>query len=263
MADVTPTLVDEVVPPVEETTVLSPQETPNESPSEFEALLGLQAKLHGYVLANREQLLEISNLNAELARCKLEIKDLDRNKVKHDLDQAIKIDYPLREVTKNGATLPKTQVVEGVTIVMPITSAEENAQRRLEVKARCNLMIGIPTAAARLREPVRDDLYRFVDTVERGEGSTPATIERVTKLSTTFDQETSMIYAMVERKQDDQALQRARVNRLFRDRKYHAHTARLMEGEAMASRTAWAESMDASDVACSGVIALRTDQVLT
>nr|GFB93243.1 hypothetical protein [Tanacetum cinerariifolium] len=28
MADVTPTLVDEVVPPVEETTVLSPQETP-------------------------------------------------------------------------------------------------------------------------------------------------------------------------------------------------------------------------------------------
>nr|GFB24989.1 hypothetical protein [Tanacetum cinerariifolium] len=89
MADVTPTLMDEVVPPVEETTVFSPQETPNESPSKFEALLGLQAELHGYVLANREQLLEISNLNAELARCKLEIKDLDRNKVKHDLDQAI------------------------------------------------------------------------------------------------------------------------------------------------------------------------------
>nr|GFC65336.1 hypothetical protein [Tanacetum cinerariifolium] len=39
MADVTPTLVDEVVPLVEETTVLSPQETPNESPSEFNALL--------------------------------------------------------------------------------------------------------------------------------------------------------------------------------------------------------------------------------
>nr|GFC37648.1 hypothetical protein [Tanacetum cinerariifolium] len=89
MADVTPTLVDEVVPSVEETTVLSPQETPNESPSEFKALLGLQAELHGYVLANWEQLLEISNLNAELARCKLEIKDMDRNKVKHDLDQAI------------------------------------------------------------------------------------------------------------------------------------------------------------------------------
>nr|GFC34134.1 hypothetical protein [Tanacetum cinerariifolium] len=116
-----------------------------------------------------------------------------------------------------------------------------------------------------LREPVRDDLYRFVDTVERGEGSTPAAMEvgygitdtwddsvgaiqetaptivegvnqRVTELSTTFDRETSMIYAMIEEKQDDQALQRARVNRLFRDRRFHAHTARLMKGEAKASR---------------------------
>nr|GEW94793.1 hypothetical protein [Tanacetum cinerariifolium] len=90
-------------------------------------------------------------------------------------------------------------------------------------------------ADARLWEPVKDDLYRFMDTVERGEGSTPAAMEfgygitdtwydlvgaiqetapttvegvnqRVTELSTTFDQETSMIYAMIEEKQDDQAL---------------------------------------------------------
>nr|GFA11305.1 reverse transcriptase domain-containing protein [Tanacetum cinerariifolium] len=33
--------------------------------------------------------------------------------------------------------------------------------------------------AARLREPVRDALYRFMDTVERGEGSTPAAMEVV------------------------------------------------------------------------------------
>ncbi|GJU16158.1 hypothetical protein Tco_1144124 [Tanacetum coccineum] len=33
------------------------------------------------------------------------------------------------------ATLPKTQVVEGVTIVMPITSAEDKAKRRLELEA--------------------------------------------------------------------------------------------------------------------------------
>nr|GFA14101.1 hypothetical protein [Tanacetum cinerariifolium] len=68
-------------------------------------------------------------------------------------------------------------------------------------------------AAARLREPVRCDLYRFVNTVERGEGSTPNAIERVTELSTTFNRETSMIYAMIEEKKDDKALQRARVNR--------------------------------------------------
>nr|GEU50237.1 hypothetical protein [Tanacetum cinerariifolium] len=41
-------------------------------------------------------------------------------------------DYALWEVIENGVTLPKTQVMEGVMIEMPITSAEEKAQRRLE-----------------------------------------------------------------------------------------------------------------------------------
>ncbi|GJS18854.1 hypothetical protein Tco_0413326 [Tanacetum coccineum] len=45
---------------------------------------------------------------------------------------------------ENGATLSKIQVVEGVTTLLPITSAKDKAQRRLEVKARCTLMIGIP-----------------------------------------------------------------------------------------------------------------------
>ncbi|GJV12127.1 putative ribonuclease H-like domain-containing protein [Tanacetum coccineum] len=54
------------------------------------------------------------------------------------------IDYALWEVIENRATLPKTQVVKGVTIVWPITSAEDKAQIRLEVKARSTLMMGIP-----------------------------------------------------------------------------------------------------------------------
>ncbi|GJV29856.1 hypothetical protein Tco_1386304 [Tanacetum coccineum] len=45
---------------------------------------------------------------------------------------------------ENGATLPKTTTVEGVMTVMLITTAEEKAQRRLEVKARSTLMMGIP-----------------------------------------------------------------------------------------------------------------------
>ncbi|GJW36575.1 ribonuclease H-like domain-containing protein [Tanacetum coccineum] len=51
------------------------------------------------------------------------------------------IDYTLWEVIENGATLPKTAVVEGVEKVMPITSAKDKAQRRLEVKARSTLMM--------------------------------------------------------------------------------------------------------------------------
>nr|GEZ38363.1 hypothetical protein [Tanacetum cinerariifolium] len=54
------------------------------------------------------------------------------------------MDYALWDVIKNGSTLSKTQVVEGVTTVMHITSVEDKAQRRLEVKAKSTLMIGIP-----------------------------------------------------------------------------------------------------------------------
>ncbi|GJS71028.1 hypothetical protein Tco_0703869 [Tanacetum coccineum] len=54
------------------------------------------------------------------------------------------IDYTLWEVIENGATFPKTQVVEGVTTLMPLTSAKDKAQRRLEVMARSTLMMGIP-----------------------------------------------------------------------------------------------------------------------
>nr|GFC56760.1 ribonuclease H-like domain-containing protein [Tanacetum cinerariifolium] len=45
---------------------------------------------------------------------------------------------------ENGPTLPKTHVVEGVTTVMPITSINDKVQRRLEVKAKSTLMMGIP-----------------------------------------------------------------------------------------------------------------------
>nr|GFB90927.1 ribonuclease H-like domain-containing protein [Tanacetum cinerariifolium] len=54
------------------------------------------------------------------------------------------VHYALWEVIKNGATLPKTQVVDGVITVMSITTAEEKAQRRLKVKARITLMMAIP-----------------------------------------------------------------------------------------------------------------------
>nr|GEU43499.1 ribonuclease H-like domain-containing protein [Tanacetum cinerariifolium] len=54
------------------------------------------------------------------------------------------IDYVVWEVIENGPTLPKTQVVEGVTTVMPITFVKDKAQRRLEVKPRSTLMMGIP-----------------------------------------------------------------------------------------------------------------------
>nr|GEU79285.1 hypothetical protein [Tanacetum cinerariifolium] len=45
---------------------------------------------------------------------------------------------------ENSLSLLKTQAVEGVKTLMPITSVEDKAQRKLEVKARSTLMMGIP-----------------------------------------------------------------------------------------------------------------------
>ncbi|GJY03115.1 hypothetical protein Tco_0361267 [Tanacetum coccineum] len=45
---------------------------------------------------------------------------------------------------KNGNAPPITKVVEGVETTIAPTTVEEKAQRRLELKARSTLLIGIP-----------------------------------------------------------------------------------------------------------------------
>ncbi|GJX83455.1 integrase, catalytic region, zinc finger, CCHC-type containing protein [Tanacetum coccineum] len=132
---------------------------------------------------------------------------------------------------------------------------------------------GSAAAATRLIGPAiaREDPYRFVDMVDAAIGDpmsresddgitdtwddlvgtiqdiAPTTLEgvnrRVTELSTTFDQETKILYGMMEDAQDDRTLLRGRVNILFRDRLFHHHTSVLMEQEARLSRAAWAQSM--------------------
>ncbi|GJX85772.1 hypothetical protein Tco_0336546 [Tanacetum coccineum] len=84
------------------------------------------------------------------------------------------IDYALWEVIKNGATLPKTAVVEGVEKVMPITSAEDKAQRRLEVKARSTLMMGIPNEHQLKFNSIKDAKL-LLEAVEKRFGGNAAT----------------------------------------------------------------------------------------
>nr|GEY03022.1 hypothetical protein [Tanacetum cinerariifolium] len=67
--------------------------------------------------------------------------EIERMRIKQYIQM---MDYALWDVIENGSSLPKTQVVESVTTLMPITSIEDKAQRGLEVKARSTLMMGIP-----------------------------------------------------------------------------------------------------------------------
>ncbi|GJU95244.1 hypothetical protein Tco_1320000 [Tanacetum coccineum] len=84
------------------------------------------------------------------------------------------IDDALWEVIENGATLPKTQVVEGATTVMPITSAEDKAKRRLEVNARSTLMMGIPNEHQLKFNSVKDAKL-LLKAIEKRSGGNEAT----------------------------------------------------------------------------------------
>ncbi|GKE99547.1 hypothetical protein Tco_0022898, partial [Tanacetum coccineum] len=114
------------------------------------------------------------------------------------------------------------------------------------------------------RDPDREIGYRITDVWEDPNEiaeEIPATDvaelgQRMTGFITTIRQDTDEIYERLDDAQDD------RLNLLRRDRRSHARTARLMESEARASRKAWVQSMDASDMTCSEtkIVALQSEQ---
>ncbi|GJV21203.1 hypothetical protein Tco_1370223 [Tanacetum coccineum] len=84
------------------------------------------------------------------------------------------IDYALWEVIENGNTAPKTTVVEGIKKVMPPITTEEKAQKRLEVKARSTLMIGIPNEHQLKFNSIKDAKL-LMEAVEKRLGGNAAT----------------------------------------------------------------------------------------
>ncbi|GKD75112.1 putative reverse transcriptase domain-containing protein, partial [Tanacetum coccineum] len=84
---------------------------------------------------------------------------------------------------------------------------------------------------------------------------------RMTNFVTTVRHDTYEIYVRLGKTQDDRSLMSHRLNLLQRDRCAHAHIALLMKREARISCEAWGRSMDASDLARSKVMELRTQVV--
>nr|GFC44484.1 ribonuclease H-like domain-containing protein [Tanacetum cinerariifolium] len=80
----------------------------------------------------------------------------------------------LWKVINNGASLPKTKVMKGVITKMPITSAKEKAQRRLEVKARSTLMMDIPNEYHLKFNSIKD-AKKLLEAVEKRFGENAAT----------------------------------------------------------------------------------------
>ncbi|GJZ58154.1 putative ribonuclease H-like domain-containing protein [Tanacetum coccineum] len=96
-------------------------------------------------------------------------------KLKIRMEQYIQmIDYVQWEVIENGASLPKTTIMEGKEQVTPITSAEDKAQRRLEVKARSTLMMGIPNEHQLKFNSIKD-AKKLLEAIEKRFGGNEAT----------------------------------------------------------------------------------------
>ncbi|GKC70452.1 putative reverse transcriptase domain-containing protein [Tanacetum coccineum] len=78
----------------------------------------------------------------------------------------------------------------------------------------------------------------------------PITLEevnqRMIELATTIRQDTDEFYVRFEDAQYDRAFLRARVNTLFRDRRFHRHTTMLLDREATYAHRAWTGSEDRS-----------------
>ncbi|GKD93803.1 hypothetical protein Tco_1373640 [Tanacetum coccineum] len=75
---------------------------------------------------------------------------------------------------ENGNTTPKTTIVEGVEKVIPPTTVEEKAQKRLEVKARSTLMMGIPNEHQLKFNSIKD-VKSLLEAIEKRFGGNAAT----------------------------------------------------------------------------------------
>ncbi|GKB26261.1 hypothetical protein Tco_0865662 [Tanacetum coccineum] len=91
------------------------------------------------------------------------------------------IDYSLWEVIENGNAPPITKVVEGVETIIAPTTAEEKAQRRLELKARSTLLMGIPNEHQLKFNSIKD-AKSLLQAVEKSSEVLDQTFDRLQKL---------------------------------------------------------------------------------
>ncbi|GJU01451.1 hypothetical protein Tco_1111789 [Tanacetum coccineum] len=84
------------------------------------------------------------------------------------------IDYDLWKVIENGNSALKTKLVEGVETILPPTTVKEKAQKKLEMKARSTLMMGIPNEHQLMFNSIKD-AKSLLEVVEKRFGGNAAT----------------------------------------------------------------------------------------
>ncbi|GKA94908.1 hypothetical protein Tco_0816946 [Tanacetum coccineum] len=84
------------------------------------------------------------------------------------------IDYSLWEVIENGNTPSVTKIVKGVETTIAPSTAKEKAQRRLELKSRNTLLMGIPNEHQLKFNSIKD-AKSLLQAVEKRFGGNAAT----------------------------------------------------------------------------------------
>nr|GEW21128.1 putative ribonuclease H-like domain-containing protein [Tanacetum cinerariifolium] len=130
------------------------------------------------------ELVLLVNFNKKYTKCLLLLVEVKIANTKLMLLRKLillMINYAMWEVIENGATLPKTHLVEGVMIKMPITTAKEKAQRRLEVNSRSTLMMGIFNKHQLKFNSIKD-AKKLLEAVEKRFEMLDQTFDRLQKL---------------------------------------------------------------------------------
>ncbi|GJY65448.1 hypothetical protein Tco_0467686 [Tanacetum coccineum] len=171
--------------------------------------------------------------------------------------------------TSHSLPLPSLLPIPAPTssppLLLPYTNRNEDIPEvTLPPRKRLGIALGpryevgesSSVAAARPAGGLRAD-YGFVATMDR-EIRRDLERDRMTEFEIRVRHDTDEVYTRLDDEQSKRQLMAGRLNMLFRDRRAHARTARLMKAEARMSREAWGLSMDASDLAHAEVISLRT-----
>ncbi|GJX71731.1 hypothetical protein Tco_0308902 [Tanacetum coccineum] len=177
---------------------------------------------------------------------------------------------PLRKRVRFASPTPSHEVGESSAAGAARQDGPAVAREDPYSVARGDLYGFIDMVDVAPRHPMSRELdYGITDTwddlVGANDKIAPTTLggvnQRVTDLSTIVEQETTIMYGIMEDARDDRSQLRGRVNLLYRDRPIHRRLAVMIEREAKMAREAWELSMDASDYVRSDVMSLCTTVV--
>ncbi|GKE52371.1 hypothetical protein Tco_1487527 [Tanacetum coccineum] len=128
-------------------------------------------RLHDDLEVTAAKLVALRNFASKVPMLKTGEYELWRMRMEQYIQM---IDYSLWEVIENGNAPLITKVVKGVETIIAPTTAKENAQRRLELKARSTLLIGIPNEHQLKFNSIKD-AKSLLQAVEKRFGGNAAT----------------------------------------------------------------------------------------